>query len=83
VEIVNSKITEDQIVLKDTQFNEVLVENIEIRTGITTRIYGIIKKNLTVGQNAIVYLHGKVLGEIINNGGTVYLFGPSGKVTTL
>lgn len=82
MEIINSKVTEDIVILTDTQFNDLLSEHVEVKEGITTRIYGIIKKKLTVGKNAVVYLHGKVIGEIINNGGTVYVFGPSGEVTT-
>jgi hypothetical protein len=82
VETINSRIREDLVVLVDTQFNDLLSENITVIEGVTIRIYGIVQKKLIVEKNAVVYLHGKVLGEIINNGGTVYVFGTSGTVTT-
>lgn len=83
MEIINSKVTEDQVVTTDTQYNDLLAENITVMKGITTRVYGIIKKKLIVEKNAVVYLHGNAPGEIINNGGVIYLFGPSGEVTNL
>lgn len=82
MEIITYKVTKDIVITKDTQFNDLQCENVTVAENITTRIYGIINQDLIVEKNAIVYLHGKVLGEIINNGGTVYGFGPSGKITT-
>lgn len=82
MEIINSRIREDIIVQADSQYNDLLSENVTVMKDITTRIYGIVKKNLVVEKNAMVYLHGKVLGEITNNGGTIYVFGPSGSITT-
>ncbi len=73
----------DLYILEDVQYNNVLADNVAVKENVIARIYGVVQKNLTIGKNAIVYMHGKVNGEIINNGGTVHIFGAGGIVKTI
>lgn len=82
VEIINEKSTGDLIINADTQYNDVLADNVTVKEDVTTRIYGVIKNSLTVEKGAMIFLHGKAPMKIINNDGTVYVFGPSGEVKT-
>lgn len=83
MEIVKTKKRGDLTVTKDTQYNDLLADNVTVKEGITTRMYGIIKNKLTIEKDSVVYLHGKMPGEFINHGGTLYIFSPSGDITTL
>jgi hypothetical protein len=83
MKIKTEQVTGDLYILSDAQYNDVLANNVIVKDNVTTRIYGLIKKDLTVGKNALVYLHGKIRGNITNNGGTVYIFDAGGNVRSL
>lgn len=83
MKIKTEQITGDLYILSDAQYNDVLADNVIVKDNVTTRIYGLINKDLTVGKNALVYLHGRIMGNITNNGGTIYIFDPDGNVRAL
>jgi hypothetical protein len=83
MKIKTEKITGDLFILSDAQYNEVTADTVTVKENVTTRLYGIISKDLVVGKNARVYIHGKILGKVRNNGGSIYLFEDSGDVSAL
>jgi hypothetical protein len=83
MKIKTEKITGDLYILSDAQYNDVNADTIKVKENVTTRLYGIINKDLVVGKNARVYMHGKIYGKVRNNGGSIYLFEDSGDVSSL
>jgi hypothetical protein len=83
MKIKTHQITGDLYILSDTQYNDVLADNVFVKENIVTRLYGGVSKDLHVGKGAIVYLHGKIKGQIKNNGGTIYIFEADGNVKTV
>lgn len=77
------KVSGSLIVCEDTTYHYLSAVEVTIRENVVTRIFGVISDKLVVEKNAIVYLHGRCDGEIINNGGVVYRFLPSGYVDRL
>jgi len=80
VEIVSSQINGDVVVAEDTQFNNINCDSIVIPENVIARLFGIIKGDITIKKGATGYLHGKIGGRIVNEGGVLYIFLPSGKV---
>jgi hypothetical protein len=74
------KITGNIIVNENTTFHNAFVESIIVEKGITARLYGSVDKEIVVKENAIAYLHGPLLGKVNNQGGTIYVFRPNGKI---
>jgi hypothetical protein len=73
-------VTGDLIVKENTTFHHVLVESVIVENGVTARLYGSVRKEIIVKTDAIAYLHGNLLGNVNNQGGTVYVFKPNGKI---
>lgn len=82
METIGSQVVGDLSVSSDTTYNNVLVNNVIVNENIIVRLYGIIKKDLTVKSGSTVYLHGRLQGNVINEGGVVYVFKPNGEVET-
>jgi hypothetical protein len=83
METVNSQVTGDIVVSQDTQYNNVFAETVLVNEGVMVRLYGLVNKEITVKKDATVYLHGKLNGQVKNEGGIVYIFAPSGEVRSL
>jgi hypothetical protein len=82
MEIISKQVTGDVAVISDTQYNNFNAENVIVEENILARFYGVIKKDLQLKKGAIVYLHGKLTGKLINEGGTLYVFQASGDIDT-
>lgn len=78
MKIVRLRLTSDLIIEEDTQYNDVTSKNVTVQKNVVTRIYGIISEKLIVKEGATVYLHGPLPGQIINEGGKVYVRTPGG-----
>ncbi|MCD6020169.1 MAG: hypothetical protein K0S53_3290 [Bacteroidetes bacterium] len=74
MEIIDSLVTGDVIITADIQYNNMLAENVTVEEYVTTRIYGTIKKDVTVNAGSTLYLHGKYHGKLTNNGGTIHIY---------
>ena len=72
--VVSEVVSGNVSVKKDTQFNHLEADNVTIHAYVTARIYGTVKGNLTISKGAVVFLHGKVLGKVINNGGSLNIY---------
>lgn len=80
--IENDHVTGDVVISQNTQYNHIDARNVVVEENVVARLYGLIQENITVKKMATVYLHGKCSGKIINEGGVLYLFDPSGQVLT-
>lgn len=83
MKIVSEQITGEVSVKVDTQYNNFIGENVIVAENILARFYGVIMKDLVLKKGAIVYLHGKLHGKLINEGGTLYVFEASGEIKTV
>ncbi len=83
MKIVSEQITGDVSVKVDTQYNNFIGENVTVAENVLARFYGLIMQDLVLNKGAIVYLHGKLLGKLINEGGTLYVFEASGEIKTV
>jgi len=83
MKIVREQVLGDLTVISNEQYNNIIGENVIVSENIVARFYGIINKNLTLKKGATVYMHGKIFGKIINEGGILYIFDTTGKVLTI
>lgn len=74
MEIIDSLVTGDVTITSDTQYNNMVAENVTINENITVRIYGTINNDIIISKDATLYLHGKHHGKLINNGGIVQVY---------
>lgn len=82
MDIIGSQVTGDLTVVADAQYNNVFAENVIVSENVMVRFFGIIQNDLTVKNGATVYLHGRLNGKIINEGGVIYVFHPNGNITS-
>ncbi|MES2566917.1 MAG: hypothetical protein V4565_08620 [Bacteroidota bacterium] len=74
MKIIDSIVTGNLFITADTQYNNVTADNVVIEENIKARIYGEIKKDITLNKGSKLYLHGNYHGEIINNGGEIEVY---------
>lgn len=82
MKIENKRVTGNVVVKKNTQFNNIDAVTVTVEEGIIARLYGVVNKNILIKNGATVYLHGKFFGKVVNEGGVLYVFGPSGEILT-
>jgi hypothetical protein len=80
MDINNSQVNGDVVVKKDTQFNNIHCDNIIVEENVMARFFGAINGNITLKNGSSAYLHGRLNGKVINEGGVLYLFHPNGQV---
>ena len=80
MDTINSQVLGNVTVSKDTQYNYIDCDNIVIEEGVMARLFGKVNQTITIKKGAMVYLHGKMLGKIANEGGVLYVFLPNGQV---
>jgi hypothetical protein len=80
VNIIHKQVTGDLIITEEAQYNHLLCDNLIVEENITTRLYGIIQKDVTIKKGSIIYLHGRIHGKVTNEGGVLYSFEPSGEI---
>ncbi len=83
MKVVSEQITGEVSVIIDTQYNNFIGENVTVAENILARFYGLIMQDLVLKKGSIVYLHGKLIGKLINEGGTLYVFEASGEIKTV
>ncbi len=83
MKIVSEQITGEVSVKVDTQYNNFIGENVTVDENVLARFYGVIQVSLILKKGAIAYLHGKLIGKLINEGGTLYVFEASGEIKTV
>lgn len=71
--IVDEQITGDIFVTQDTQFNNIDANQITIAANVKVRLYGTARE-VILRPGSSLYLHGKIYGNIHNEGGEVFTF---------
>lgn len=59
---------------ENMQFNDIDADEVIIYEGIRARLFGNVNQRLVLKAGAKVFIHGKIKGEIINEGGRIYLY---------
>jgi hypothetical protein len=72
--VVTEKMTGDLTVKENTQYNEVDVKDVLVHENIKARLFGIVNGVITIKKNAKVFLHGRLLGSVRDEGGRFYHF---------
>lgn len=80
MDTINSQVIGNITVSKDTQYNHIDCDSIVIEEGVMARLFRKVNQSITIKKGTIVYLHGKMLGMIDNEGGVLYVFLPNGQV---
>lgn len=71
---ISGESTGNIIVKENTQFNNILADNVTIDKNVTARFYGSVKGLLTLKAGSVLYLHGTLYGSVQNEGGEVHIF---------
>jgi hypothetical protein len=80
--VIEKPIAGKVYVSRNTQFNRIAAEFVEVEKNVHARFYGKVK-NLVLNQGSKVYIHGKVVGLVTNNGGELYLYENTPEVENL
>jgi hypothetical protein len=72
--IIKTEIEGDLTISEHSQYNHLNADTVIVEKGIRTRLYGVIHKKLIIRKEARVFLHGKLLGELQDEGGRFYHF---------
>lgn len=76
---VSEKITGNYVVNEDTMISGMVTGCVNVEPFCTLKLSGMICKDLTVLENASVYLHGRVSGDVYNRGGVLKIYGTISK----
>jgi hypothetical protein len=60
-------------ITEDTQINAVKAKKVLIAPNVTARVFGIVTEEIILEEGSKVYLHGTLLGRVINNGGEIII----------
>jgi len=72
--IVDEKTVGDLIIETDTQYNDLDAGTVVVNANVTARLYGIINKDIIIKRGSKVYIHGKLRGQVVDQGGEVYIY---------
>lgn len=72
--IVSEHIMGDVTITENVQFNYITAETVIVAEGVRARLYGSVSKKLVVKKNARIFIHGNVTGEVIDEGGRIFIF---------
>jgi hypothetical protein len=72
--VIEGKVTGSVNIESNTQFNNITAEHVVISENISARLYGNIKKGVTLKKGSKLYLHGTLAGEIKNEGGQIFIY---------
>ena len=67
---------------RNTQFNRIAAEFVEVERNVLARLYGNVN-NLVLNPGSRVFMHGKVKGVITNNGGELHVYENSSEAENL
>jgi hypothetical protein len=60
-------------ITEDTQINTLRANKVLIGTNVTARVFGVVTEQIILEPGSKVYLHGRMLGSIINKGGEIII----------
>jgi len=71
--IVREKTNGDVIITEDTQYNHIVADSVIIEENVTARLFGEIN-TLILKKGSCLYMHGTILGKVINYEGDLHKF---------
>lgn len=72
--IIGELVEGDVCTTEDTQFNRLNARSVIVNENITVRIFGIIQKELILRPGAKIHFYGRLLGNVINEGGEITFY---------
>lgn len=74
IKIIYEEIKGNVIINVNSQFNNINADTVTVSKNVTARLYGSIREKVVLKQGATLFLHGVITGEIVNEGGEVFVF---------
>jgi hypothetical protein len=74
MDIIKDKITGNLVIKKSGQYHNVEVDNLVIEADTTARVFGTIRKSISIKPRATIHFHGRFSGTIINDNGNIHLY---------
>jgi cytoskeletal protein CcmA (bactofilin family) len=72
---IYDEIEGDVLLNEDTKLHGMFVGMTTVSSGVTLILHGTVTKDLIVEEDSKVMLHGMVIGDVVNNGGHLEVFG--------
>lgn len=73
LKIIHTEVGGLVVVKENSQFNNVRADKVIVRENITARLFGMVN-NIVVKKGAKLFFHGKILGNIDNKGGEIFIY---------
>lgn len=73
--VFSSPVTGEIKITENSQYNEIQAEKVIVSPKVTARLYGNVK-DITLQKDSLLYMHGRILGNVINEGGEIHIFAP-------
>lgn len=73
LKLIQDEVTGLLTITENSQYNNINADTVIIEKNVKARLYGQVN-NLILKEDAIVFLHGKVTGNIENTKGTIHIF---------
>jgi hypothetical protein len=72
--IIRELVTGTVHIARNMQYNNIRADEVHVAEGVRARIFGSVNGRIVLQKDSKLFIHGSFKGEIINNGGRVYLF---------
>jgi hypothetical protein len=72
--IVRELVTGAVHIEENTQYHDIQADEVCVHEGVRARLFGTVKNKITVKKNSKIFIHGSFKGEVINEGGRIYIF---------
>lgn len=73
MKIIFERVEGDIYSTENTQYNSVLADRVFVAENVSVRIFGTVREEIVLKPGARVFLHGKLLGDVKNHGGEIYI----------
>lgn len=61
------------IISENSQYNEIKADKVVIHPNVVARLYGHVK-DVTLKEGSLLYMHGRIIGNVVNEGGEIHIF---------
>src|ERR1035438_1692893 len=72
---IRDKVEGNKVFKSDTELFGMVTGSAQVLAGVELKMYGMICGSLTLDQGSSVELRGTVSGDVVNNGGTLSVYG--------
>jgi hypothetical protein len=74
IKIITQETTGVVHITSDAQYNNLKADIVILSENVTARLYGNIKHTVKLKKGSTLYLHGKLEGQIENEGGRIHIY---------